>query len=608
LKIKEYGQPGCWTAALPLRGFPMAMTMDVAETTTDSLQVTVGGFSCAGCREANQDAFAVKHLPRKSVVQYKGVVACIADGVSCSENGQQASHTCVTQFIDDYYSTPDTWGVKKAAAKVLTSLNGWLYHHGQQSDLRHNGLVSTFSSVIVKSNTAHLIHVGDSRIYRYRRGNLIQLTQDHSRKQGGRSHYLTRALGMDSRLDVDYKQESVEVEDVLVLTTDGLHDWLTKYELEGLLSRTDLAAEELAHLIVQYAQKNGSDDNLTCLLVKIDSLPQENLQETSRQLTQRVIPPVLAEGNTIDQYEIIRVLHSGTRSHVYLARSHFDRKRYVLKAPSSNFSDDLVYLQGFIREGWIGRQITHSSIMKIHRYADSSPFLYHVCDYVEGKNLRQWMIDNPKPSLEKVREIAAELIKPMRFFQRMGIVHRDLKPENIILNENGKAVFIDFGTAQAEGFDEIAGAVKEEVPVGATDYIAPEYLAGEKATAYSDLFSVGVIVYEMLTGNIPYKDQYSQVFDRQKSRRYDYISASQYRPDLPAWLDLVLKKVCHPSPRIRYRVISEFIQDLSTPNQQILRELKESPLIQRNPLRFWKLVVCVLMVIVITETFLLIND
>lgn len=583
----------------------MAVTMDVAEVTTERLQVSVGGFSSAGCRDTNQDAFAVKHSSRNSVVRYKGVVACIADGVSCSDHGQQASHTSVTQFIDDYYSTPDSWGVRKAAAKVLTSLNSWLYHHGQQSELRHNGLVSTFSSVIVKSNTAHLIHVGDSRIYRYRRGKLIQLTQDHSRKQGGKSHFLTRALGMDSRLDVDYKQEPVEVDDVLVLTTDGLHNWLTKQELEGLLSRTELASEEVAHLIVQYAQKNGSDDNLTCLLVKIDSLPQENLQETARQLTQRVIPPVLAEGNTIDQYEIIRVLHSGTRSHVYLAKSHFDKKRYVLKAPSPNFSDDLVYLQGFVREGWVGRQISHSSIMKIHRYADTSPYLYHVCDYVEGKTLRQWMIDNPEPSLEKVREIAAELIKPIRFFQRMGIVHRDLKPENIILTENGKAVFIDFGTAQAEGFDEVSGVIKEDVPVGATDYIAPEYLAGEKATAYSDLFSIGVIVYEMLTGKIPYKMQHSQVFDEKQIRHYDYISARQNRPDLPAWLDLVLKKVCHPSPSIRYKVISEFIQDLSTPNQKILRELKESPLIRRNPLQFWKVMVLVLGIIVCVETYII---
>ncbi|GAB3516224.1 bifunctional protein-serine/threonine kinase/phosphatase [Photobacterium alginatilyticum] len=583
----------------------MAETMDISQEVAEELQVSVGGFSSAGSREANQDAFAAKHAVRNSVVKYKGVVACIADGVSCSDNGQQASHTSVTQFIDDYYSTPNSWGVRKSAAKVLTGLNSWLYHHGQQSDLRHNGLVSTFSSVIVKSNTAHLIHVGDSRIYRYRAGKLVQLTQDHSRKQGGRSHFLTRALGMDSRLDVDYQQEPLEVDDVLILTTDGLHDWLSKQELEALLSRMELTTEELAHLIVQYALKNGSDDNLTCLLVKIDALPQEDLQEASRQLTQRVIPPVLAEGNRIDHYEILRVLHSGTRSHVYLAKSHFDKKSYVLKAPSPNFADDFVYLQGFVREGWVGRQIDHPSVMKIHPYADASPFLYHVCDYVEGKTIRQWMIDNPAPSLEKVRQVAAEIVKPIRFFQRMGIVHRDLKPENIILTENGRAVLIDFGTAQAEGFDEVSTVITEDVPVGATDYIAPEYLAGEKATAYSDLFSVGVIVYEMLTGKLPYRSRHSQVFDGIKSNYYQYIPATKYRTDLPAWLNLVLKKVCHPSPDIRYQVISEFIQDLSTPNQKILKELKESPLIQRNPLQFWKITVLVLMVVVCIETYII---
>ena len=227
----------------------MVMIMEAEKAPADSLQVSAGGFSSAGSREANQDAFAVKLSPRKSVVKHKGIVACIADGVSCSDHGQQASHTSVTQFIDDYYSTPNTWGIRKAAAKVLNSLNAWLYHHGQQSDLRHNGLVSTFSSVIIKSNTAHVVHVGDSRIYRYRRGNLTQLTRDHSCRRGRTDHFLTRALGMDSRLEVDYKQEPVEVDDVLVLTTDGLHDWLTWKELEGLLLRTDLDAEALAQLI-----------------------------------------------------------------------------------------------------------------------------------------------------------------------------------------------------------------------------------------------------------------------------------------------------------------------------------------------------------------------
>ncbi|ELR67433.1 Serine/threonine protein kinase [Photobacterium marinum] len=583
--------------------------MDVAEDVTtqplDDLQVSLGGYSTAGSRKANQDAFAAHCPHRDNVKKYKGIVACIADGVSCSENGQQASHTSVTQFIDDYYSTPDSWGAKHSAARVLKALNSWLYFHGCQSDLRHNGLVTTFSSIIFKSNTAHLLHIGDSRIYRYRQHRLVQLTSDHSRKQGGKSHFLTRALGMDNRLDVDYRRELLEQDDIFVLSTDGLHDWLTEPELAGLLSVHGQSLKARARTIVERAIENGSTDNVTCLLLSVDALPEENLQEAERRLTQRVIPPVMKEGNRIDQYEITRVIHSGSRSHVYLAASQFDGKSYVLKVPSQNFSDDMLYLQGFIREGWLGNQIDHPSVMKIHRYSMQSSFLYHVCDYVEGTTLRQWMLDNPEPTLEKVRVIASELVKSLRYLQRMGIVHRDLKPENIILTDKGWAVFIDFGTAQVEGLEDIAGGIKESIPVGDIDYMAPEYLAGKKATPFSDLFSVGIIIYEMLTGQKPYERLRSTVYDVTQRQDFSYVSTLTYRNDIPAWMDLVLKKVCHPLPQCRYQVMSEFLQDLSTPNPAIVKELKGAPLLEKNPLLAWKVFTWVLLIIVIVETYFL---
>ncbi|HSB96371.1 MAG TPA: protein phosphatase 2C domain-containing protein, partial [Spongiibacteraceae bacterium] len=141
------------------------------------LQVEFGGSSSAGIKPGNEDAFAAQQ-PNGGARLLKGITACIADGASCSAQAQLASETAVTHFINDYYSTPDTWPVRVAAARVLSALNSWLYHHGKQSALVHNGLVTTFSAVIVKSTTAHIFHCGDSRIYRYRDGVLEQLTRD----------------------------------------------------------------------------------------------------------------------------------------------------------------------------------------------------------------------------------------------------------------------------------------------------------------------------------------------------------------------------------------------------------------------------------------------
>jgi serine/threonine protein phosphatase PrpC/predicted Ser/Thr protein kinase len=576
------------------------------------LHVAMGGYSIAGVRPVNQDAFSVKLPNSNNVVKYKGIVACIADGVSCSENAQQASQTSVTQFIDEYYSTPDSWNVKKSASTVLTSLNRWLYQYGQNSDLRHNGLVTTFSSVVLKSNTAHLIHAGDSRIYRYRQGKLALLTRDHCRKQNGRNSFLTRALGMDSHLEVDYQQESIEKGDVFFLSTDGVHEWVTENEITALIDdgiKEKRDREQQAKAIIAQAKANGSDDNLSCLLLEVLGVPSLNIEEAYNQLTKKVIPPILKVGNTIDNLKVVGVIHSGTRSHVYLVKHIEDNAEvahYILKAPSPNFSEDLLYLEGFSREHWVGCQLNSPCIMKIHDHNSCSPFLYHLCEYVEGQSLRQWMHDNPKPSFENVRIIANGIIKAIRVFQRMGMVHRDLKPENIMLAKDGRIVVIDFGTVQVDGLDEIASPVSEDIPMGSVDYIAPEYLAGERAQHQSDIFSIGVILFEMLTGKLPYSTKVSRVVQSTPYQDWHYISACQYREDIPFWLDITLKKACQPSPQLRYQAMSELQLDFTSPNPQIVAEYEKSPLIKRYPISFWKVVSLILLVIVLAEGYLLI--
>src|SRR5262245_47196831 len=136
-----------------------------------SLSIAYGGYTTVGVKERNEDAFAAI-LPTEQVRHTKGALASIADGVSCSDNEQIASQTAVGTFIQDYLSTPETWDVKTSASRVLSSLNSWLYYQGQSALTRHNGFVTTFSTVIFKSTTLHILHCGDSRIYRLRDGQL----------------------------------------------------------------------------------------------------------------------------------------------------------------------------------------------------------------------------------------------------------------------------------------------------------------------------------------------------------------------------------------------------------------------------------------------------
>lgn len=568
-----------------------------------NLEVSIGGYSVAGVKPANEDAFAALQ-PTPAIRALKGVALCVADGVSCSDNAQLASQTAVRTFIEDYYSTPDTWPVKTAAARVLSALNAWLFHHGQQQ-VAHNALVTTFSGVILKSTTAHLLHAGDSRIYRWRDGSLELLTRDHQQRNRDGSFFLTRALGMDSRLEVDYIQEELARGDVLVLTTDGVHGALPQNELVDLLRREFSDLETQAKAIVDAALTHGSDDNLSCLLVRVDELPIEDIDEVHRRLTQLKIPPALDVGQSIDGYRVLRVLHNGTRSHVYLVENTVDQKRYVLKAPSPNFADDAQYLEGFIREQWVGRRIDHPAIMKIFPRPENSPFLYHICEYVEGQTLRQWLFDNPKPSLETVRNLTREIINALRVFQRQHMVHRDLKPENVILTGNGHIKLIDFGTVFVSGLGEVNSPLREDCPVGSADYIAPEYLLGETGSHASDIFSLGVMVYEMLTGKLPFDLPDMTRRPPKGLQSWRYRPAREQRAELPLWVDLALQKATAPNVRERYQALSEFLQDLCVPNADMLQERQSAPLIERNPVNFWRGLALILLIVVLVQFALL---
>tara|TARA_R110002094_G_scaffold62423_4_gene72939 strand:+ start:10334 stop:12178 length:1845 start_codon:yes stop_codon:yes gene_type:complete len=599
------------SAAMPVE--PMSVDSALVEPKHQiphsELRVTFGGHSIAGVKKRNEDAFAA-YLPSSEGVNHlKGIVTCIADGVSCSENAQLASQTAVTLFVDDYYSTPESWTVKISAARVLSSLNSWLYHHGRQDYQPQNGAVTTFSAAVFKSQTAHLFHAGDSRIYRLRDGTLEQLTTDHSNHGSGGQEYLTRALGMDSHLEVDYIQTELEQNDVFLLSTDGVHDTLSKNDLITLIQvpsphSPKNTLEEVAAEIVDQALAQGSEDNLSCLLVRIEELPMEDINELHRKLTQKTIPPVMEPGMTIDNYIVQKVIYSGPRSHLYLVTHPDHADRFVLKAPSVNFAEDAQYLEGFMREEWVGRRVDNKGVMKILSKDDKSQFLYHLCEYVEGKTLRQWMYDNPQPPLEKVRDICQGIVQSLRVFQRLGMVHRDLKPENIIIDENEQIKLIDFGTVQVSGLNEINSPLHEECPVGSVDYIAPEYLMNQKGTYLSDLFSLGVIVYEMLTGKQPFNLSNTHRRTPKNFGEWRYHSAQDYRPNLPLWLDLSLEKATSPNPIGRYSALSEFYTDLCIPNQVMVNKREHAPLLEKNPVRLWKMISAILLIIVVLQAAL----
>jgi serine/threonine protein phosphatase PrpC len=544
--------------------------------------IDLGQSSDKGLKVENQDSYGVL-LPESPVLEQKGVAVVIADGVSGCDAGKLASESCVKSLLADYYCTPDSWTVKTSVQKVLTATNRWMLGMAQQGGANQKGLATTMSALIVKSSTVHLFHIGDTRIYRIRDNKLELLTDDHRFWVSKDKNYLTRAMGIDLHLEIDYTNFLLEIGDTFLFSTDGVHEFISDaVMLEKIIDNTnnlDRAAREITAL----AMKNGSDDNVTCQLVRFNQLPQINEQEVYRKLTELPFPPDLNAGMIIDGYRIERELHASNRTQVYLATDEKTGQRVVIKTPSVNYVDDPTFLDMFVHEEWIGRRIDSNHVLKIIEQTRTRRFLYYVTEYIEGQTLRHWMSDNPQPSLHEVRGIVRQIARGLRAFHRKEMIHQDLKPENIIIDTQGTVKIIDFGSTKVAGIEEIASPVHRLSLLGTQHYTAPEYLLGQAASYRSDAFSLGVITYEMISGQLPFGEKYGE----KALSKLTYFSLLNIDLDIPLWVDGAIRKIVKRKPTNRYEEISEFIHDLSYPNKEFT-EVAHIPLIERNPLIVWK--------------------
>ena len=559
------------------------------------LKITAGQYSDKGRKEINQDFHGLL-VPNGPQLGSKGIAIALADGISSSDVSQEAAQAAVTTFLEDYYCTSDAWSVKTSAEHVLVATNSWLYTQTQQSQHRYNrerGYVCTFSGIIIKSRTAHLFHVGDARIYRLRGALLEQLTEDHRVRVSSTQSYLARAMGMDRKVEVDYQSMPLEEGELLVLATDGVYEFTdaacVAAAIEGCAGNLDQAAQA----VVEEALKRGSGDNLTIQIIRIDELPSPESNEMYRQLSELPFPPQLEARMDFDGYRIVREIKGSARSHIYLAVDSESGENVVIKTPSVDLQANPAYLERFLMEEWIAKRINSPHVLKPCSQTRKRHYIYVVTEYIEGQTLAQWMIDNPKPDLPTVRGLIEQIAKGLQAFHRLEMVYQDLKPDNIMIDSTGTVKIIDFGATRVAGVMEIATPIEQINLLGSAAYAAPEYFLGENGSSRSDIFSLGVIAYQMLSGKLPYGVEVAKSRTKAAQKKLAYQTVLNEEREIPAWIDDAIRKAVEPNPFERYEVLTEFVYDLHHPNNEFLNKTKP-PLIERNPVIFWKSVSFVL--------------
>lgn len=245
-----------------------------------SLLLTAAHHTATGLRDHNEDVVGMV-TPGEPDISTKGMIAAVADGVSGSDGGREAAEYSVCRLLTDYYATPDTWPVTQALAHVIKAINSWVQ---QQGRLRsgQGGMATTLTALVMRGHHYYFAHVGDSRLYLLRGGALKRLTTDHVRDRPEMRHVLTRAIGLDSQLAIDHGKGELRPGDIFLLASDGVWGALPEGDIEwhlSTLNESGTDAEYTAKLLVDAALANGSTDNATALVVRVQQLPQEKLRD-----------------------------------------------------------------------------------------------------------------------------------------------------------------------------------------------------------------------------------------------------------------------------------------------------------------------------------------
>ena len=570
-------------------------------TVSAQLKLSIGQYSDKGRKETNQDFHGV-YIPTEPLLTSKGIAIALADGISSSDVSQVASETAVTGFLEDYFCTSEAWSVKKSAQQVIAATNSWLHSQNQQGSHRYDkdrGYVCTLSALVIKSTTAYILHVGDARIYRLRGDTLEPLTKDHRHWVSPAISHLSRALGVYQELEIDYHALPIAKGDIFLLVTDGIYEHVDPGFIIHVVNENQADLGQAAKEIVAQAYAQGSADNLTAQLVRVEALPSQNGNAIyPQELTELPFLPGVEARMVFDGYQILREVHASSRSHVYMAVDTETNTQVVIKTPSVDCRGDPAYLERFLMEEWIARRINSAHVLKPCVLTRKRSYLYIVSEFIDGQTLTQWMIDTPNPDMETVRGIVEQIARGLLAFHRMEMLHQDLRPENIMIDRTGTVKIIDFGSVIVAGILEMVPSIDRNALLGTAQYTAPEYFLGEGGSPRSDMFSLGVLTYQMLTGKLPYGAQVAKSRTRAAQKKLKYESVLDDEREIPAWVDEVLKKAVHPDPARRYEELSEFVHDLRHPNKAFLNR-RRPPLLESHPVLFWKGVSFVLMLIIV---------
>jgi len=274
-----------------------------------------------------------------------------------------------------------------------------------------------------------------------------------------------------------------------------------------------------------------------------------------------------APGQRLDQYELLDVIARGGMATIFRARDTENGRMVVVKVPYLQYESDIVFHERFLREEKIGQRLDHPAIIKVLRPQEKSR-VYLVMEHVEGERLSERLQRERRLPVETAVALAIQIADVLVYLHEHNVVHRDLKPENIMILPDGKAKLMDFGIAMDTTLRKITWSGLSQT-MGTPDYMAPEQVKGRRGDARTDIYSLGVILYEMLTGEVPFSGE--NVYAAMRAKVQDCpVPPSHLQPDVSLQLEEIILHALECDPRERFRNATELREALAHPERVAL--------------------------------------
>jgi eukaryotic-like serine/threonine-protein kinase len=279
--------------------------------------------------------------------------------------------------------------------------------------------------------------------------------------------------------------------------------------------------------------------------------------------------PEPTPGDQIDQYQLEELVARSGMASIFKARDTLSGETVALKIPHMQFESDVVFFERFQREEEICQRLDHPNIVKVFKPRNKTG-VYVAMEYVEGKSVRA-LLDEQRPLPQaRALAIAQQICEALVYLHEHGVVHRDLKPENILLTAEGTIKILDFGIALDRAARRLTWFGLSST-LGTPDYIAPEQIGGRRGDARTDVYAAGTMLYEMLTGHLPFSGP--NAFALMRAKTHDEPKPpTYYVPGFDPSLEAIILKAIARAPRDRYQSAAELLQDLRNPAAVVARD------------------------------------